>query len=280
MKPQKDVVHGWNDAAAEVLLHGDSENSRSRKRKRPDVDKTDSDPKLQEFLEVMQPPSKSRTWANEDSARAQSASKPAARNPQQEAAAVQSDEEYEAVPKNSKSFHKSKDMNVSANSMETAPDTNGNGDARDHSGQARHGDDVEPIPEKEPEPPGHTVPAASDDDWLRSRTSRLLGLVDDDDNDDALEARPLLQTGAESPKDPVVPKQPQERGTSDAGVQTDEDSHKPDAPISEQNFTGIENTGASTGRLFIRNLMYTTAEHELREHFEAQNYGPIEEVST
>ncbi len=273
---RKILTNGANNVAVAILREDNSGNHNLRKRKRGNGDEADDNPKLKEFLEVMQPPSKSRTWANEDSAGPPRISQQATLNQVQKAEAHQSDEEYEAVPQKGKRSKKSEDVDEPVGSAELA-NTMGKemeGIANGSKG-AEHGNVLELVPEKLSEPPSNTMPVASDEDWLRSRTSRLLGLVDDDD---ASESRCLPQGGGEPLEDSGVSMQPSAVGKFHASVQTDEDTHEQNPVAAKQTITGNENTGVSTGRLFVRNLVYTTTEHDLRKHFEAHEYGSIEEV--
>ena len=134
------------------------------KRKRSDVD--ESDPKLKEFLEVMRPKSKSKTWNTEET-QAQDVEEPPRKVQAMELPEAESDSEYEMVPKKSK--------NKQLTPITYAPPVV-----------------VVPIAEAEPLETGEAeiqgeLPQASgglgatDDDWLRSRTNRLLDLVDPTD---------------------------------------------------------------------------------------------------
>ena len=260
--PRKDLVNGFNNFGAKDLPGDGPENSQFRKRKWGDVDKTNDDSTLQEFLGVMQPPSKSRTWQNEDLAGAEEPSKLSPVIPLQKAEADQSDEEYEAVPEQVKRPRTLEGMESTGN-IQLDPV------------QTENSNVVEHVAGRMSEPPMDSVPAASDEDWLRSRTSRLLGLVDDDD---VIEPRPLLQTVGDPIENPVIPKSSQDRKMSDAGVQTDEEALTPNIAAPEQTNADSSKPVANTARLFVRNLVYTATSNDLQEHFEAQKYGSIEEV--
>jgi multiple RNA-binding domain-containing protein 1 len=201
------------------------------KRKRSDVD--ESDPKLKEFLEVMRPKSKSKTWDTEDT-QAQDVQKPPRKVQAMELPEAESDNEYEMVPIKSK---KKKPTPVTS-----APPVAGVPFAV-----------VEPFETGEAEIQGDPPQAsggldATDDDWLRSRTNRLLDLVDPAD----MAAKMVPEDGLQQP--------PQlERPLASAKVDT----------LAEQE---------DIGRLFARNLPYTATEDDLRKHFES--YGTLEEVST
>jgi multiple RNA-binding domain-containing protein 1 len=182
----------------------------------------------------MQPASKSKTWAtqNEDDA------EPPTKIQAMEIPEGESDEEYEAVPK------------IAKNTTPPQP--------------------VEPAIVEPPAPletdktPANAnAPDATDDDWMRSRTNRLLDLMDPTDiaagtvHVEVMNA-PMVDSTTNVPKSvesPVVE------------VDADIEEEKPD-PIIE----AIK----SNGRLFVRNLPYTATEQDLREHF--QQYGSLEEV--
>ncbi len=245
------------------------------KRKRDDMEKANGDSKLQEFLEVMRPPSKSRTWANEDSRGTQSASDLVLQDQVQKVEAGQSDEEYEAVPKKGKPSRTSEGFDDSFEPAEVANTAEATEHIENHVEIPKDGNGRELSPVIVLEPTGNAVPAATDEDWLRSRTSRLLDLVDDED---ALRSRHLPQAGGGKPGDSAVLEQPQLKDPSNTGVQTGEETDTANVGAAERLMTGNENVDHGTGRLFIRNLMYNTAEQDLREHFEVHKYGVIEEV--
>lgn len=276
MGPRKTLANGDNKVAPQALNDDTLQSSNLGKRKRGDGGEVDGDPKLQEFLEVMQPPSKSRTWANEDSAGTQNVPQQNTHNQVHKVQAAQSDEEYEAVPQRSKRSKKSEDVDEPVGLAEevnaTGRDTE---DIGTNLEDAEYGNSLKPASGKVLELPNNTMPAASDEDWLRSRTSRLLGLIDDEDSH---ESRCLPEVEEKVPDDLGVLMQPWGRETSDASVQTDEVINRADVVAAEQVISGIENPDIGTGRLFVRNLMYTTTELELRKHFDALECGPIEEV--
>lgn len=110
---------------------------------------------------------------------------------------------------------------------------------------------------------------ATDDDWLRSRTNRLLDLVEPDD----LDLTRIPVRGA-----PVTqPTKPAESGDFDTDrVQVELDSVHDLAPDQAEDNSVAEQIRC-TSRLFIRNLPFKVTEAELRQHF--AKYGEIEEVS-
>ena len=211
------------------------------KRKRSDVD--DADPKLKEFLEVMQPASKPKTWAT------QGEDDPALEPPTKmqaiEVPEAESDGEYEAVPKKPRKTSPPKATIqtelVAVSSIMERP---------------TEGDEAVVAP---------AAPDATDDDWLRNRTNRLLDLVDPEELvHSRVEANANESTVAET--------------TTDEPVTNEEPS------IEEEEFEGFEDEKPdpvieaikSNGRLFVRNLPYTASEEDLREHFET--FGTLDEV--
>jgi len=121
-------------------------------------------------------------------------------------------------------------------------------------------------------------PGTSDMDWMRSRTSRLLGLVTDDVEDSDQEQdvnqpradSPELEKGGASTKTPAK---------DDATVEVDQNFEPTDAPPAEdKGEVGADvATIRKTGRLFLRNLAYTITEDEIREYLSA--FPSLEEVS-
>ncbi|KAI9744478.1 MAG: Multiple RNA-binding domain-containing protein 1 [Claussenomyces sp. TS43310] len=229
-------------------------NDASLKRKRTDID--ENNPKLQEFLEVMQPASKSRTWTitpgQEDNLAGPPKKVQAIELPENE-----SDEEYEPIPTKSQ---KGPQAPVSVVSVAAAP-----------SQQAIIvPDELEPAADaaNSAEPVGI---GATDDDWLRSRTSRLLDLVDPDDPTPMQSSEQTAATLIATSKDivAVVPdSEPQVEADPTKEISIEEDP----ADTMDATIEAIK----TNGRLFARNLPYTATEQELRDHFAV--YGALDEV--
>ena len=241
-------------------LPTDLNNHEEKKRKRDATAEGEGIPKLQEFLEVMQPPSKSRIWENQDAAIAQASTQANSKVENTVVREAQSDEVYENVPKKRRKERKSEDKDV-APAETSVP-------LQAPSKEARTIPTDFDLSQEAPQEPFDKSLAASDADWLRSRTSRLLGLVDDND----------LQTTAPSGGAPTdttglseVPELVKEASVSETSVQMDKE-----VQIEEDVF---ENQAAGNGRLFVRNLTYTTTEEDLRKHFEDEGHGTIGEVS-
>lgn len=106
-----------------------------------------------------------------------------------------------------------------------------------------------------------------DDEWLRSRTSRLLDLVDPDEL-----ARPETQGNMECNEDAPG------NAPDDAPEKLPHLSEDTGRPMEADSALDVTHTPAdvATSRLFIRNLSYTVTEDDLRTYFE--KYGPVEEV--
>lgn len=220
------------------------------------------DNKLKEYLEVMQPPSKVAAWSKEET-------NTIPQSPRVEGLGRglgfdegQSDEEYVAIDRRGK-------LGVGPVPSESAI-----GRPNQLATEAQQ------LPAEGTGSAEASVecanPAMSDEDWIRSRTSRLLGLGDDDD----AQAARSLPINAVPISANVLSQEPSiQRRISDTCVQTNEMTQhevqiKDASPVPTQ-----ENCSTQTNRLFIRNLAYTTTENDLRGLFDSHKYGHIEEVS-
>lgn len=217
--------------------------STGQKRKHSDVEA--ADPKLKEFLEVMQPASKIKTWDTQISN--DSTNEPPTKIQAIELPEAESDGEYEAVPKKLKrKASPEPPIAVVQIPLSNVPDRPA---------------EAEVIAEP-------AAPDATDDDWLRGRTNRLLDLMDPAD----------ITVSAVAPITEVA--LPIAEPTPD--VPLVEVPEKP--PQAEEEWEGIEDEPAdpvieaikSNGRLFVRNLPYSASEDDLRQHFAP--YGTLEEV--
>ena len=238
----------------------DTSDNAARKRKLDGPAELRDNPKLEEYLEVMRPPSKSKIWENQDAeiSRVSARSIPSAEDAMKGAAS--SEDSREHMPKQRKREPQGEENAV----MPAKPPVPVDVPSVDAGTMPNDGDlsqevSLEPLKESL---------VVSDADWLRSRTSRLLGLIDDDGvqpatlREDAPTGKAGLCEVAELVKEGTM---------SDASVQTDEEVEVEGAVL--------EDDIAGSGRLFVRNLTYTTTEEDLRKHFEDQGYGNIEEVS-
>jgi multiple RNA-binding domain-containing protein 1 len=204
------------------------------KRKRSELD--ESDPKLKEFMEVMQPASKPKTWNTDTMDDAEPPTKMQAI----ELPEAESDEEYEAVPKMLKNKSPSPALQAPALvPVATTP-------AED-----------EPMMDLN----------ATDDDWLRNRTNRLLDLMGPEDVPPLPTAVPIVDSVVETNVDKDVVERVEENVLAKEELKEELEDEKPDPTIE-----AIK----SNGRLFVRNLPYSATEDDLREHFAP--FGSLEEV--
>ncbi|MCJ1434460.1 Multiple RNA-binding domain-containing protein 1 [Xylographa pallens] len=245
----------------------------SGKRKLAENLEKSTNPKLQEFLEVMQPPSKSKIWANEGSVRSGANSIPVVESVEVPQKNDASEEDYEPVPK------KRKRTPLSVSQPDTGPLQETVLSAEEIiENQSPDINLMNDLEDKEPPVPSEPAVAASSDvDWLRSRTSRLLGLVDDDN---AITPHPT--TTVNNDRDGIASDTKLHEAksrTSDAGSQTDEirldGAVETDHPQEDHPENRIEES-LPTGRLFVRNLSYSTSEDDLKAHF--SRYGALAEV--
>lgn len=223
-----------------------------KKRKRKDLDQ--SDPKLKEFLDVMRP---GQTPSSKLEGILGQPTEGDIADPIVPVEAEESDDEYEQIPAQ-KPKRQKKDDNIippiiHAGSLPEVPTADA------------------PQPDAEDGPKTSPPVAATDDDWLRSRTNRLLDLVDPDDP--AVTApRPVQQAVVP----PVKSQQAEDVDMEDEDSPSEAvSSYKP--IVAEKDDDPAEQI-RRTSRLFVRNLPYKATEAELREHFE--KYGEVEEVSS
>jgi len=216
----------------------------------------EEDPKLKEFLNVMQAPSKSRTWANDDIIESAGIVETSTESvPNVPAEDAESDAEYQTVSKKPKKKETERpakaqsDVNLASNSAPERADTSPE--------RLVDGNDSEHVDEPGP---ATTVggPEVSDADWLRSRTSRLLGLENDGQVDGG-----VVEDLEGSAHDGIIPEVEQQPEVPNIPV--------PKVQEEEQDASSQENgpTAAikQSGRLFVRNLPYNVTEDDLREHF-------------
>jgi len=264
IKPEQEFRQANNAPTARREPEGRaSDAGTKRKRESDTIDK--DDPKLKEFMEVMRPKSKKKAW--EDQASFASASNQVELGPRHEPMEdAPSDDEYEKVPKkNKKAKLDAKNEIVESHTEvgDTASDPTAN--------QSDQHEEVEPP----------TATSASDADWARSRTSRLLGLQDDDEDeeDNAVPANVREEhldsdnesvTKHHAKKEVIMPEASMPTPPSDSpkSIEDVEDSlEKPDADIQ---------TIRSSMRLFVRNLPYDVKNEDLEAEF--ASYGNLEEV--
>ncbi|KAH7197213.1 uncharacterized protein B0J16DRAFT_352295 [Fusarium flagelliforme] len=241
-----------------------------RKRKRDEPQAAAADPKLREFLHVMK---EGREGAMDDGVRGGLgdgvAAVAATAVPEEE-----SDDEYEQIPARKE---KQRRIEPPAKPLvsETLPSQLKEAkEVSDMQDKAPAGD--EPVESADATKPAVAQPkevVAEDDDWLRSRTNRLLDLVDPDD----LERTPV-QGPSTTETDHAQGGDAMEITPDDPPAADDVEMDEPAAeatggePAKDDSLEAIRRTS----RLFVRNLPYSATEDDLRESFE--QFGTIEEV--
>jgi multiple RNA-binding domain-containing protein 1 len=122
-------------------------------------------------------------------------------------------------------------------------------------------EDVQSMPAVEQGP-------VSDVDWLRSRTNRVLELVEDDE---ILSTTPTVPQVAAPPTHvPAAPSPDVVEAQPETQSPVEEQADTAAAPDEEDKIR-------ETGRLYLRNLHYEVTEDEIREQF--SKHGALEEVS-
>lgn len=224
-------------------------------------DSAEEDPKLKEYLEVMKPKSKKRSWENDE---AVSGNKDdAAVEHMAVDAEAASDDEYEEVPRKAKRT-KVEDQPADHSPAEDTPT-----------------EPTKPDMVGDEEKPTDDVPAqgpVSDADWARSRTSRLLGLLDDDEEEEEHSRPKARADSAElSDADDAPPTRPAAVQPVREAQQPVQAPTPPEQPESTQPETATEASGVRASmRLFLRNLPYDVQDEALRSEFAP--YGNLEEV--
>lgn len=234
--------------------------SSSNKRKREEAE--EMDPKLKEYLSVMQAPSKIKTWAVESLTNA--SEEPPAKIQAIEApgSGAESDDEYVAVPK------KAKRKEASSKSV-LPPEA----DAAAVPVQAPALVDSS-NPNEEVSNPRNIVSQGlvDGDDWLRSKTSRLLDLMDPEE----IKAQTAKSAPADDDNAMDIDQISVDNGAADEPASVEETPRiAPEEEATQEEDPTLDAIRAN-GRLFVRNLPYSASEDDLREHF--AKYGSIEEV--
>ncbi|KAK7983819.1 RNA recognition domain-containing protein [Apiospora arundinis] len=251
-----------NKGAAEA---GNEQNAEAneKKRKRDAVD--ESNPKFQEYLNVMQHAKNSANLVHGMDVDGLTITTPPTAVGQPKADGGASDDEYETVPERpAKRVSRQTDQAAAPvspqPSMAKVPST------AIASAPAIDDDSTKQMDVDESNEPAATTGPATDDEWLRNRTNRLLDLVDDDD------ISPETITPAQ------VGQQPSQTATapppSPPSVENEEPQPKPEPLVSGGKDT-LE-TIRESRRLFLRNIAYTATEDDLKAYLEP--FGDIEEV--
>ena len=243
----------------------------------------------------MQAPSKSKTWANEDTA-AKTVASPSQIGAHETRLVEETADVYQPKVKNPRKTDVRGTTNAdqghvhretgsrSKNSEIVNQDQKPENDPRteiDHTSDSRkqekaatpphlNKDVADTPPEEEMALPTNTK---SDADWLRSRTSRLLGLLEDDEID-------VVQAPQPDADDVESSSSPEPQTGAAASDESD-----PSPPQATQDQKSLSNDAQNadvegikkSGRLFIRNLPFTARDDDLERSFSP--FGKLEEVS-
>lgn len=257
-KPISDPTLGKHHGAprsiqgtAQPTNDGDT-NPKKRKRQ----ESTRPDPKLREFLSVMNSGAQGVAGGelNIDPAEGHEIAEPAA-------VEDASDDEYEQMPKSRRVCSRTDGGAV------TPPRDEGDGADQvrpSTSPGEKAAEAVDPATNDKKGP----ATEATDDDWLRSRTSRLLDLVEPEDLTN--HSAPRLAVGVTTRDMDVC------RDSLHSSEQVTHDTVGGEADMSE--ITNGDPVGAisKTSRLFIRNLPYDATEDDIRDTFD--KFGALQEV--
>lgn len=202
----------------------------------------------------MQPPTKTKTWAND--ALFPTANQPGASESADvsKTAAESKEPEEVRIPKKSRRQNSPPPPSQRQPSRSQPPQPPKEGEeevSEEADGVAAENAQPEPAPQ-------------NDMDWLRSKTSRLLGLVDEEEQDVDARAAKSSEPMDANDEDAADP-------SPDQGQAESSKAHKPGyAP--DANIDTIRDTG----RLFVRNLPYNASEADLSSIFSP--FGKVEEV--
>ncbi|KAF2758794.1 putative pre-rRNA processing protein Mrd1 [Pseudovirgaria hyperparasitica] len=246
-------AHASTDSDIRKHSHDDV-NANPLKRKRGEVKGSTEDPKLQEFLEVMQRPSKPKNILG-GSSNVDDVPEAAPKIAGEEA---ESDDEYQEVRK------KSKGNDISPANHQHSLDK-----GRTASNNEPPIEQISPPEDVDMTRVESVAPPATDADWLRSRTSRLLDIESDED-DAPTESRPVVSHSDSAEEDSRTSRVAQDT------TQNDDESRETAEEAAQAEEEVAEPPQHAGGRLFIRNLPYDSTEDSLQKHFEP--YGRIDEV--
>ncbi|GAO15462.1 uncharacterized protein UV8b_02202 [Ustilaginoidea virens] len=245
--------------------HADHDkDSNAKKRKRDESHA--SDPKLREFLQVM---GTGRDGVIADVLIPKDASDPLLESGGVVVPEGESDEEYEQIPSRKEKLRK---LHAHQDKTDVAREKRSMSEEKAQDGITAVNSGGQNVVQMESHMTGHepqTVPA-TDDDWLRSRTNRLLDLMDPDD----LSSEPAaIPTSGDSLQ--------KQDANGDKSSLHSSDKLAPDAaelPVASKCNAEDDAVDAisRTSRLFVRNLPYSTTEDDLRDAFD--KFGPLEEV--
>ncbi|RHZ51536.1 RNA-binding ribosome biosynthesis protein MRD1 [Aspergillus thermomutatus] len=231
----------------------DSAAGNTLKRKR-DGDNTQKDSQLQEYLSIIEHPSKTKTWANGEDFLNTVQNQPPSSDQRDDTT-----EQVEEPSHNQRKKARVEDQQEVAHGREPEPMVFDKTEEEHERTIADERGEAISHTQEEPDP-------VSDADWLRSKTSRLLGLLDEDEQ---VEFDSTAQRKSDTSPQPAT--------VSKADVQHSNDSKTAveSSTEAEEVDTNIENIRLSS-RLFVRNLPYDASESDLEPVF--SKFGKVEEI--
>ncbi|KAL3523166.1 hypothetical protein ACH5RR_016000 [Cinchona calisaya] len=244
--------HEKSSEGKEVPGSESSKLARSKEKKKKEKNKKDDendDPKLQEFLQVMQPRSKSKLWAND----------------------TLTDASTEQRKKVGDKQNQVKKGDQKSNTLET---------------QSYEGDEEEnrSSESQDAEKPQNLVHnnVMSDMDYFKSRVKKQWSISEGEDEGDSDEVGDAENGGSNSPRKNRTDMDIEDEEEEDVQQDNIKDGpyEEPDDELVEPEEPSLsmqeEKEVLESGRLFVRNLPYTTTEEELEEHF--CKFGNISQV--
>jgi multiple RNA-binding domain-containing protein 1 len=180
----------------------------------------------------------------------------------------ESDDEYEQIPSRKEKSRRTESFQVKPDlAAQQSPPREKKAEDGGDTSEVPGGKNVEGV-DSEMTDLGVSAKNTTDDDWLRSRTNRLLDLVDPDDLESGAVSSLAEGTAKQDTENDALPPHSSAEVTPDAVVQvaTSEET------ATEDNVHAI----SRTSRLFARNLPYSATEDDIRETFE--KFGTLQEV--
>jgi multiple RNA-binding domain-containing protein 1 len=214
---------------------------------------------LQEYLSLIERPSKTKTWANGEDFPPNTVQNQPPTSDQQEDQSDDTTEQVEEPSHNQRKKVRVEEKQKVDHGQEPEPMVLDKTEEEHEGTNADEPAEAVSHTQEEPEP-------VSDTDWLRSKTSRLLGLLDEDEQAE-------FDSAAQQKPDPS----PQPAALLKADVQQSNDGKTAveSSTEAEEVDTNIENIRLSS-RLFVRNLPYDASESDLEPVF--SKFGKVEEV--
>ncbi|OAQ66900.1 multiple RNA-binding domain-containing protein 1 [Pochonia chlamydosporia 170] len=256
-------ILGAPEAQAQSAPRTKSDHDVNPKKRKREEQET-SDPKLREFLQVMR---SGREGAIADDSNAPAGTDHMLGSGDVAVPDEESDDEYEQIPSRKEKSRRIEPHQAKSDQVAQQPPLRDekihHDDTPQDTGEIKAEQIDSDMTGQNPEPTG-----ATDDDWLRSRTNRLLDLVDPDDLDSGAAPSPVDDTTKQDTED--------DRLSLHSSDGVTPDTTAPVATSSETATEGAVDAISRTSRLFVRNLPYSATEEDLREAFD--EFGTLQEV--